>query len=277
MAKSAVASAFDEILARTVVPTLKAEGFRKRGWDWSAVDGDGDAHRGVTAQRFRTNRARSGRFTVDVGVSFVSLGQSPPGKGAFGTAVGARLSWLGDEPHDVWFELDVDDPGAIERVGDEVDRAWSDVGLPFVLAATSPERLCRHLAETGNVVINLRALEKAVPFGDDDLRRQLLRRAKRHATGRSRWHRSPSHPHPLQHGLGYWADIVRQSERLHEELAPDERDAALAVRHDAAAGMLSTPYHSAHSEEDADVVAGALGVPAPHPAEMLSQPRPLEI
>jgi hypothetical protein len=228
----------------------------------------------VTAQRFRTNRARSGRFTVEVGVSFVSLGQSPPDKGAFGAAVGARLSWLGEEPDDVWFELDLDDPGAIERVGDEVDRSWSDVGLPFVGAATSPERLCRHPAQTGNVVITLRALERAVPFGDDDLRRQLLRRAKRHATGRSRWHRPPSHPHPLERGLGYWADIVRQSERLHEDLAPDEREAALAVLHDAAAGMLSTPHHSADSEEDADVVARALGVPAPTRPRCPTSPGP---
>ncbi|MEO8694215.1 MAG: hypothetical protein ABI658_11900 [Acidimicrobiales bacterium] len=103
----------------------------------------------------------------------------------------------------------------------------------------------------------------AVLLKSERLEAELLGRATRYATARTRWRYVDNDPHPLELGLDVWATIFRHHERLRRQLQADERQAALAVLRDAEAGCLATRYHSEQDEEDAMFLAKELGVQAP--------------
>jgi hypothetical protein len=259
MTKSPAATALDAIVADVLAPDLKAMGFRKRSRHWSHEVGD--TYRGVTAQASRLNVTSDARFTVEVGASFVALGHPVPNApGAWGTALRRRLSGLRPEPVDDWFAYDAFDDATVERARADLDRMWARLGRPFLTALRSPRALCDFVCETGSAELALEVLARVgVPLGDEARQSRLARIAADRAVARERWRHLPSDPHPLELGLGTWAEVVRQFRRLGLELCEDHRRSAVAVLADARSGMLTTRFHSERDEVDARELEAALG------------------
>jgi len=260
MAKSAPAAALDVIVADVLAPDLRSMGFRKSARHWSHVAGD--TYRGVTVQSSQFNVTSDSRFTVEAGVSFVALGHPRPNApGAWGTVVRRRLSGLRPEPIDDWFAYDALDDATIERAAAALHRAWTQLGLPFLVALESPEALCDFVCGTGNAELALEVLEQVgVPLGDEVRQRQLARVAADRAATRGPWRHLPDDPHPLELGIGVWAEVVRHYHRLGLLLEDAHRASAAAVLADAKKGMLADRFHSHRDEIDAQALEAALTV-----------------
>ena len=179
--------------------------------------------RGVTVQSSQFNVTSDSRFTVDMGASFVALGHAAPNApGAWGTAVSRRLSGLRSEPIDEWFAYDALDEATIERAGADLDRTWAQLGRPFLTALQTPQALCDFVCDTGSAELALEVLDRVgIPLGDEVRQSQLARIAADRAAARERWRHLPNDPHPLELGLGIWAEVVRQFHRLGPDPYPE--------------------------------------------------------
>ena len=214
MKRSPAAAALDSIVAEVLAPDLKSMGFRKKSRHWSHEAGE--THRGVTVQSSQFNVTSDSRFTVEIGASFVALGHPVPNApGAWGTAVSRRLSGLRSEPIDEWFAFDALDEATIERAGADLGRTWAQLGRPFLTALQSPQALCDFACDTGSAELALEVLDRVgVPLGDESRQSQLARIAADRAASRERWRHLQNDPHPLELGIGVWAEVVRQFHRL---------------------------------------------------------------
>jgi len=259
MTKSPAATALDSKVADVLAPELKSMGFRKKSRHWSHEAGE--THRGVTVQSSRFNVTSDSRFTVELGASFVALGHPVPNApGAWGTAVRRRLGGLRSEPIDEWFAFDALDEATIERARADLDRTWARLGRPFLTALRSPQMLCDFVCDTGSVELALEVLDRiGVPLGDETRQHQLAHVAADRAAARERWRHVPNDAHPLELGLGIWAEVVRQFHRLRLQLREEHRRSAAAVLADAKSGMLTTRFHSERDEVDALELEAALG------------------
>jgi uncharacterized protein DUF4304 len=258
MTKSPAAAALDSMVADVLAPDLKSMGFRKKSRHWSHEGAE--THRGVTVQSSRFNVTSDSRFTVEIGASFVALGHPVPNApGAWGTAVSRRLSGLRSEPIDEWFAYDALDEATIERAGADLGRTWAQLGRPFLTALQSPQALCDFVCDTGSAELALEVLDRVgVPLGDEARQSQLARIAADRAAARERWRHLPNDPHPLELGIGIWAEVVRQFHRLGLQLGDEHRRSATAVLADAKSGMLTTRFHSERDEVDAQELEAAL-------------------
>ena len=233
-------------------------GFRKKAKHWS--DEATGTWRGVTVQSSQFNVTSDSRFTVEIGVSYLGLGHpAPNAPGAWGTRFRTRLSGLRSEPIDEWFAFDAQDGATIDRARVELNTSWVELGRPFLVSLASPEALCEHVCDTGSAELALRVLELVgYPLADKAMQARLARVAADRAARRERWRYLPDDPHPLELGLGVWADVARQFQRLGLELDVRHRQSAAAVLADAESGMLATEYHSEHHETDAHELGAAL-------------------
>ena len=258
MTKSPAAAALDSIVADVLAPDLKSMGFRKKSRHWSHEAGE--TYRGVTVQSSQFNVTSDSRFTVEIGASFVALGHPVPNApGAWGTAVSRRLSGLRSEPIDEWFAYDALDEATIERAGLDLGRTWAQLGRPFLAALQSPQALCDFVCDTGSAELALEVLDRVgVPLGDEARQSQLARIAADRAAARERWRHLPNDPHPLELGIGIWAEVVRQFHRLGLQLGDEHRRSATAVLADAKSGILTTRFHSERDEIDAQELEAAL-------------------
>src|SRR4029079_17822060 len=162
-------------------------GFRKKSRHWTHEAGE--THRGVTVQSSQFNVTSDSRFTVEVGASSLALGHPMPNApGAWGTAVSRRLSGLRSEPIDEWFAHHALDETNIDRAGADLDRAWAQLGRPFLTALQSPQALCDFVCDTGSVELALEVLVRvAAPPGAEPRQSQLARIAADRAAARERW------------------------------------------------------------------------------------------
>lgn len=256
MTKSPGAAALDSIVADVLAPDLKSMGFRKRSRHWSHEGGN----RGVSVQASQSNVASDSRFTVAIGASFPTLGHPvPTAPGAWGSAVSRRLSGLRSDPVDEWFVYNALDQASIERAGADLDAAWGRLGRAFLIALQSPQALCDFACDMGSAELALEVLDRVgVPLGDEARQTELALVAAERAAARERWRHVPNDPHPLELGIGTWAEVVRQFHRLGLQLGDEHRGSATAVLADAKSGMLSTRFHSEQDKLDARELEAAL-------------------
>ena len=158
------------------------------------------------------NVTSDSRFTVEIGVSYLWLGRPPhltplvlEGDQVQDSLERAPFS----QPIDEWFAFDAQDGATIDRARVELNTSWVELGRPFLLCtSTYPEALCEHVCDTGSAELALRVLELVgYPLADKAMQAGLGPRRPTALTAAERWRYLPDDPHPLELGLGVWADI----------------------------------------------------------------------
>lgn len=252
------------IVTRSLGPGLKASGFRKSGQLWWAESPG--SRRVVWFRGSSSNTATVGRLFVGLSFSFEELGHDVVGKPQTWGGIDFSLERMGpDVRARLGFDLDLNQGrDAVDAMQVAIGDAWADHGERLVLEGVDPRSLARCVATWGNhemVEVALRRI--AEPLGDGDLVRALTVRGLAAAAATPQWRYVKEDPHPLELGLPFWAWMLDLAEVHGIDVTHDQRDAARAVLHDAASGMLSTQWHARSHEQSAIRLAHHLNEPVP--------------
>jgi hypothetical protein len=133
-----IAAAIDSVLQAALGPSLRARGFHRarRTW-WRSGD---DVLACVSGLAHRDNSGRTGLVTVEIGVSYLALGETPPQpRSAAGCAHWCRIGAISGSGADLWWQIDdADDAADRARVTDRLAQVWQRDGLPLVDALHNP-------------------------------------------------------------------------------------------------------------------------------------------
>lgn len=237
MTKSAVAQTVDEVLATVVAPTLKQRGFRRQGRHWWLSTPD--VVKVVTALGSRFNTPNDAMFTLEMGFSYVGLGQAAPTRWeAVHCAHRCRIGDVTSTGADLWWRFDIADLAQVARVTTEVERVWGQDGLPFVDACSDPNALRDWGVRTGKLGLELADLglllgDRVSAEGAVDA---YLSDVRSYDPGEPSQH----HPYPQTLLLGPYSVVVPYLRRLGRQLPEADRrrvvDAFAAARDAAAEG-----------------------------------------
>ena len=235
MTKPPGTQAVDAALAAVLVPTLKQRGFRRqrRHW-WLATP---EVVKVVTAHSSMLNSATDTMFTLEMGFSYVGLGQAAPDQWhAAYCPFWCRIGDVSGDGTDLWWRFDATDPADVERVTSELTRVWEHDGLPFLDACTDPRALLDRFVRSGKLTLELADL--SLRLGDRAPAEQAV--SEYLASLRSYDPGQPSqyNRHPETRLLGPYSAAAPYLRRLGEQLPAEDRQRvvdAFAVARAAAA------------------------------------------
>jgi hypothetical protein len=183
--KAPIALAVDGVVA-AMVPALRAASFRKktRGW-WKET---ADTFSAVQIQTDWGNHGVVGKFTVEIGFSYLSLGEPHPQQRTAwccqhrfrlsqivfaGASTSVVMRGLAGPPS--WWRFEhADDADEVAAVTADYLQTWETYGLPFLLRGEDPRTVRDQLAQAGFGARLVEAAKLSLAFGDEDEAGRLI-------------------------------------------------------------------------------------------------------
>lgn len=223
MARSLIAAAVDEVAVRALGPSLSERGFRRRGRTWSRQSEAVAAL--VTVLSHRYNSGVTGLFTVEVGVSYLGLGEAAPHpRSAAACAHWCRIGTVTGTGVDLWWQIDdVTDPGELARVTAQVREVWQQEGLALVDALDDPHAYLALLSTPRPYGrgVRLAEIDLLVRLGDTEAATLEVQRELDQLLERSRRPPTAADPHPLPRLLPRYAWLLPRLTAVGMQLPPE--------------------------------------------------------
>lgn len=223
MGRSTVDSVIDGMLAVAIAPAMRARGFRRRRRTWRSDD------RGlaqvVTCYSSRLNRATDMMLTLEIGLSYLGLGEpDPQRRSAAHCAHWHRIGDLTDQGNDLWWRFDATDPGQVSATGQDMRGVWDRFGEPFLDLSTDPTDYLAWLVSSGHT--GRHGFDLALALGQHDTARTLIDSDLAQLRTVDPGTPSPADPYPWAHLLPAYAWTADALRRLGDPLPDQDRERA---------------------------------------------------
>jgi len=135
--KAPISDAIATVALEVVAPSLKSRGYRKQRHNWHS---DTPAViKAITIQSSQFNLGSTGKFTLELGLSYPSLGEPmPDDRAAYGAVHHFRVSELLGMNDRWWEYADASNNGERDAVARDFEHVWNDNVLPFMDGSDDP-------------------------------------------------------------------------------------------------------------------------------------------
>jgi hypothetical protein len=226
MGRSVAGSAVDEILNVAVAGALRARGFRRRRRTWrSTTPGLVQV---VTGYSSRLNRATDMMLTLEIGISYLGLGEpDPEARTAAHCRHLHRIGDLTDQGTDLWWRFDATNPDQVSAAAQDLRSVWDRYGEPFLELSTDPSSYLAWLVARGRT--GRQGFDLALALGQHATAATLVEADLAALRAVDPGEPSPTDPYPLANLLPAYAWASDKLRKLGQPWPDTDRDRATLV------------------------------------------------